>query len=120
MREERGSPMKVPDTKNVWAKSVLEVGGEERYTLINNRPVVTWFSTVKLDVVRLYKVTARLGDDLWIVQGRANEENTDLFMTVAPRSLEVCLRYPTKDNGWILCEFPDELSFVKALLEYFR
>jgi hypothetical protein len=111
--------MKVPVTSNVWVKSVLAVEDEKRYPLIHNRPVVTWFSKVKLDVQRLYKITARQGDDLWIVQGRANEENADLFMTIGPRSLALCLRSATEDNGWVLCEFPDELSYARALLEYF-
>lgn len=111
--------MKVPATNNIWAKRVVAVEGEERYQLIHNRPVVTWFSTAKLAVQRLYKITARQGDDLWIVQGRANEENADLFMTIVPRSLEICLRSATEDNGWVLCEFPDELSYAKALLKYF-
>lgn len=110
--------MKVPETNNAWANKVRLATGDERLMLIAERPIVAWFSEKKFAVHRLIKISARLGEDLWIIQGRGNKENKDFLMTPKPYPLDTCLNWPDRELGWILCEFPDELSFYKAVLQY--
>lgn len=109
--------MKVPITENSWVEKISRTQDKARLDLIMDRPVVAWFSQAKLAVRRLQKITARLGDDLFIILG-ADKDKTNILSTLTPRTLDTCLRYLDRKDGWVLCEFPDELSYAKAVVEY--
>ena len=110
----------VPKTNNQWVEKISKTLSKDRLDLIIDRPIIAWFSEEKISIQRLIKLSGCLGNDSWMIQGRGNQENKDFDMTIAPTTLDKCLRWPSRDCGWVLCEFPDERSFYEAALEYLK
>jgi hypothetical protein len=108
----------IPVTENRWAQRIKETPRDQRLDLIASQPVVAWFSNKKTAANRLIKITARLGDDLWIIHGWDLQGNG--LVTPSPTSLDSCLGYLTAENGWVLCEFSDERKFIQAVQAYIR
>ena len=110
--------MNIPKTDLLWTDLVK---GEEYKNIIGavaNRPIVAWFSKKKRCVHTLVKVTARLGDDLWIIVGHNHDGEFETNVLISPVPLNKALRYLTKKNGWVLCEFPKGADFHKAVISY--
>lgn len=110
--------METPNTETNWTKQIISGTENQQLDLMMKRPIVSWFSKQRKMVYRLFKVSARLGDDGWIICGFDNHQKSETVTTVAPNKLRICLRYLTPKNGWVLCEFTDEISFCRAVIEY--
>jgi len=110
----------IPKAGSVWVNKVKLASGKDRLDLVWKRPIVAWFSTKKIAIRRLIKLSGRLGNDLWMIQGRDDEAGQDLDVTVAPTTLDKALRDLTQENGWVLCEFGNEIEFYAAALAYLR
>ena len=106
------------DTTNIWAEKIHSTPVDERDELIKKRPIVAWFSIVKVGIQRLIKLPGPSEEDRWIIQGRGNDMNQEIDMTPTPMTLDECLRQPTLQSGWVLCEFPDEEAYCTAELIY--
>ncbi len=113
----------IPETNNTWVAELQRryptgfCNEPDYFDLISRRPIVTWFSNQKKSIHRLIKVTARTGDDLWIVSSINEGGGETLFLTNA-KPLLTSLNYPQIDCGWILCEFPNQIAFYEAALAY--
>lgn len=110
--------METPNTETNWTKQIISGTENQQLDLMMKRPIVSWFSKQRKMVYRLFKVSARLGDDGWIICGFDNHQKSETVTTVAPNKLRICLRYLTPKNEWVLCEFADEISFCRAVIEY--
>ena len=110
--------MTIPKTDLFWTDKVQSKTYTDVLTEVQNRPIVAWFSSEKNCVHQLYKVTARLGDNLWIVMGHDYDEETECTVTIRPTELHRALRYLTKENGWTMCEFNKGLEFHQAVIRY--
>jgi hypothetical protein len=110
--------MHIPKTDLHWTTSVQAKKYADALTEVQKRPIVAWFSADKRCVHQLYKVTARLGDNCWMVMGHNYDEETEVAVTINPTELRKALRYLTKENGWTMCEFASGRDFHQAVLDY--
>ena len=100
--------MTIPTTSRQWSDAVEAASNERQLlNLVIDRPIVAWFLKGKggRAIQLLTKVSARLGDDCWIIQGIGFDETKKLeqgHMTMAPRPLKVCLHWPTYARGSVL------------------
>ena len=110
--------MIIPKTDLCWTDKVQSEKYIDVLTDVQNRPIVAWFSSEKHCIHQLHKVTARLGDNLWIVTGHDYNEEAEWLVTISPTTLRKALRYLTKENGWTMCEFNNGLEFHQAVISY--
>lgn len=115
----------IPETNNTWVAELQRryptgyCNDAEYFDLLARRPIIAWFSNKKKAIHRLYKTSGRNGDDTWIISGTDEETNERLFV-ISPRPLLICLRYPTVENGWVLCEFENQLALYEAVINYLK
>lgn len=110
--------MNIPNTPLSWVPAVTGQDHGSILTLIQERPIVAWFSSQKKCVHTLRKAPGRLGDNAWCVQGHNYDEEREVDVTVGFTTLAHALRYLTEANGWTLCEFADGREFHHATLAY--
>jgi len=110
--------MNIPQTDLPWTTSIQAKNYGDILTEVQRRPIVAWFSANKHCVHQLSKVTARLGDNHWMVMGHNYDEETELTVTLSFTELHNALRYLTKENGWTMCEFANGRDFHQAVLDY--
>ncbi len=103
-----------PTTATPWTKAIRQTRDHDnRLSLIQEMPIVAWFSKIRGRIHRLIKVRARLGDNAWIIV-----DAQGFFGTLSPTTLDACLRTLTAENGWVLCEFTSEADFYRTALAY--
>ena len=112
--------MHVPQTELPWTTLIQGKNYADALTEVQRRHIVVWFSTEKHCVHQLHKVTARLGDNYWMVMGHNYDDETEVAVTISPTELHKALRYLKKENGWTMCEFPNGRDFHQAVLEYLK
>jgi hypothetical protein len=105
--------MHIPNTPIEWVPAVTGRSHAEILELIDQRPIVAWFSSREPAVRLLQKVHARLGDDLWMITCPDGAK-----VCVEPTQLAKALRYLTPENGWTLCEVTDAAAFFEEALAY--
>lgn len=105
---------------SMWVKAIRPTPITDRHDLVWKRPIIAWFSIEKKAVRRLIKLSGRCGNDEWMVQGRDDEQGQDLDVTPASTTLDHALRYLTFENGWVLCEFKNEIEFYTGALLYLQ
>lgn len=105
--------MNIPNAPISWIPAVTGQDHGNILTLLQERPIVAWFSQNGQGVRLLQKVTARLGDDLWMITADEGRK-----VSVEPTSLAKALHYLTPENGWVPCEFADSREFHRAALAY--
>jgi hypothetical protein len=110
--------MIIPKTDLCWTNRVQSEEYDSVLHEVQNRPIVAWFCDQRPCVYQLHKVTARLGDNLWIVTGHDYNEEAEWLVTISPTTLRKALRYLTKENGWTMCEFNNGLEFHQAVISY--
>lgn len=111
--------MIIPKTDLCWTNKVQSIKDfNEILKEVQNRPIVAWFHSEKHCVQQLHKVTARWGDNYWMVMGRNYDKEIEEPVTLSPTELHRALRYLTKKNGWTMCEFNSGIEFHKAVINY--
>ena len=103
-----------------WAEAIRSTPITDRHDLVRKRPIIAWFSEKKKAVRRLIKLSGRCGNDAWMVQGRDDEQGQDLDVTPAATRLDHALCYLTPENGWVVCEFKNEIEFYYEALRYLQ
>ena len=103
-----------------WAEAIRSTPIADRHDLVWKRPIIAWFSEKKKAVRRLIKLSGRCGNDAWMVQGRDDEQGQDLDVTPAATTLDHALCYLTPENGWVVCEFKNEIEFYNEALRYLQ
>ena len=99
--------LKTPTTPTPFRDKVLGKNYQDILLDVLDMPIMAWFQTQRKAIQRLVKITARLGDDVWFLEGY-----------LGPRKLDQCLKVFTPKNGWTYCEFMDEAEFYRQALEY--
>jgi hypothetical protein len=102
-----------------WVEAIYSTPIADRHNLVQKRPIIVWFNENRNVVRRLIKVTARLGDDIWMVHGWNTLDGCE-GLSVEPTNLDKALRYLTPENGWLLCEFKNEIEFYTEALRYLQ
>ena len=110
----------IPKTDTKWAEAIRSTPIADRHNFVWKRPIIVWFSEKKKAICRLIKLSGRCGNDAWMVQGRDDEQGQDLDVTPASTTLDHALRYLTPENGWVLCEFENEIEFYTEALRYLQ
>ena len=108
----------IPETETPWTKKVREMKYPQVVEFIPTRPIVAWFSSRKRTIHQLYKMTARQGDDKWILMGHNYDEEREIHVMIVPTELHIVLRYLPFENEWTLCEFKNGKQFHSAVLAY--
>ncbi len=110
--------MTIPKTDLCWTNEVQSKGFDEILDEVQSRPIVAWFSSNSRCVQQLHKVTARWGDNRWMVMGHDYDGEREVPVTHIPTELRKALRYLTKENGWTMCEFNSGIEFHQAVINY--
>ncbi len=91
----------------------------DRHDLIQKPPIIVWFQKNWKEIRRLIKVTTRPDDDIWIIHERSASENEE-GLAAQLLGLDDALRYLTSENGWVLCEFENQIEFYTEALRYLQ
>jgi hypothetical protein len=102
-----------------WVDAIRSTVISGRLDLVGKRPIIVWFNENRKEVRRLIKVTPRLGDDVWLIHGWNTLDGKE-GLSVEPTNLDKALRHLTPENGWVLCEFENEIKFYTEALRYLQ
>jgi hypothetical protein len=102
-----------------WVEAIRSTPIVNRLDLVQKRPIIVWFNETRKEVRRLIKVTPRLGDDIWMIHGWNTLDGCE-GLSVELNNLDKVLRYLTPENGWVLCEFENEIEFYTEALRYLQ
>jgi len=105
-----------------WAEAIRSTPITDRHDLVRKRPIIAWFSEKKKAVRRLTKLPGPLGDDRWMVHGRDDDSEfgSEVHTKPVAAPLDVVLKTLTPENGWMLCEFENEIEFYIEALSYLQ
>lgn len=102
-----------------WVEAIRLASIKDRHDLIWKQPIIVWFNKNRKEIRRLIKVAPRLADDAWVIHGWSAQDGRE-GLSLSPSNLDYALRFLTPENGWVLCEFENEIEFYTEALRYLQ